>query len=633
MTTGSGNTSVTGSNTGDQTIALSGAVTGSGTGSFSTTLSTDAVASANIVDATILAADLAANSVTTDKIVDLTIVNADIAANAAIVDTKLATISTALKVSNSATTAIASNTANAIVARDDFGNFTAGTITAALSGNVTGNVLGNVTGDLTGNASTATSATTSTNLAGGSAGALAYQTAAGTTTFTAAGTSGQVLKSTGGSAPAWTTLSTSDLTGTYNLTNATGILASANGGTGVDNTDKTITLGGDLTTGAGITSVAGSNTGDNSVNSLYSGLVSNATHNGDVSGSTELTIGDSKITSAKIAADAITSFKILDATIVNADIATDAAIADTKLAMISTALKVSNSATTAIASNTANAIVARDGSGNFTAGTITAALSGNVTGNVLGNVTGDLTGNASTATSATTSTNLAGGSAGAVTYQSAVGTTSFSSVGTTGQVLKSNGSSAPTWTSLSLTDITSGTISLTSQVSGVLPGANGGTGVANTGKIITLGGNLTTAGNFSTILNVGGNTSVILPLSGNLSTLAGTETLTNKTITDGIANTQSSSDNSTKIATTAFVKTAISDATNEVDDEFSANYNQTEFTLTQLPAQNSKVRMYVNGSKISGAAYSVNGSKVTYVKSKNNNNNLNDARVQFEYYY
>ena len=49
-----------------------------------------------------------------------------------------------------------------------------------------------------------------------------------------------------------------------------------------------------------------------------------------------------------------------------------AAIADTKLATIATAGKVSNSATTATSANTASAIVARDASGNFTAGTITA---------------------------------------------------------------------------------------------------------------------------------------------------------------------------------------------------------------------------------------------------------------------
>jgi hypothetical protein len=62
------------------------------------------------------------------------IVNADINASAAIVDTKLDTIATALKVSNSATTAASANTASAIVARDASGNFSAGTITATLTG-------------------------------------------------------------------------------------------------------------------------------------------------------------------------------------------------------------------------------------------------------------------------------------------------------------------------------------------------------------------------------------------------------------------------------------------------------------------------------------------------------------------
>lgn len=62
------------------------------------------------------------------------IVNADINSAAAIVDTKLATISTAGKVSNSATTAVATNTVSTIVARDSSGNFAAGTITATLTG-------------------------------------------------------------------------------------------------------------------------------------------------------------------------------------------------------------------------------------------------------------------------------------------------------------------------------------------------------------------------------------------------------------------------------------------------------------------------------------------------------------------
>jgi hypothetical protein len=73
------------------------------------------------------------------------IVNADISATAEIVDTKLATISTAGKVANSATTATAANTASAIVTRDSSGNFLAGTIAANLIGNVTGNVTGSAT--------------------------------------------------------------------------------------------------------------------------------------------------------------------------------------------------------------------------------------------------------------------------------------------------------------------------------------------------------------------------------------------------------------------------------------------------------------------------------------------------------
>jgi hypothetical protein len=59
-------------------------------------------------------------------------------------------------------------------------------------------------------------------------------------------------------------------------------------------------------------------------------------------------------------------------TVTNAMLA--GSIADTKLSTISTAGKVSNSATTATSANTASAIVARDSSGNFSAGTIDATV-------------------------------------------------------------------------------------------------------------------------------------------------------------------------------------------------------------------------------------------------------------------
>jgi len=80
----------------------------------------------------------------------------------------------------------------------------------------------------------------------------------------------------------------------------------------------------------------------------------------------------------------------------------------------------------ATSANTASKVVARDISGNFSAGTITAALSGN-------------------ATTATTATNVAGGAANKLVYQSGAGTTAFADAPTAGgQNLQWNGS-AFTW--------------------------------------------------------------------------------------------------------------------------------------------------------------------------------------------
>lgn len=180
------------------------------------------------------------------------------------------------------------NTASKVVARDAAGNFAAGTITAALSGNATsatnlaGGAVGsipyqsgagatallagnttttpqfltstgtgtaaqaptltgstgsgsvvlatsptlvtpnlgtpstlvgtNITGtaaglSIGGNAATATSATTATNLAGGAASQIPYQTGAGATAFIANGTAGQVLTSAGAGTPVWSGIS------------------------------------------------------------------------------------------------------------------------------------------------------------------------------------------------------------------------------------------------------------------------------------------------------------------------------------------------------------------------------------------------------------------------------------------
>lgn len=80
--------------------------------------------------------------------------------------------------------------------------------------------------------------------------------------------------------------------------------------------------------------------------------------------------------------------------------------------------------------------------------------------------------------------------------------------------------------------VTTGTWNATPVV-----GQYGGTGVANIGKTITLGGNITTAGAFitsgafSTTLTSTAATNVTLPTTGTLATLAGSESLTNKSLT------------------------------------------------------------------------------------------------------
>jgi hypothetical protein len=96
---------------------------------------------------------------------------------------------------------------------------TSGTIdTARISGSYTGitglgtltglTVTNTISGSITGNAATATSAT---NLAGGTVGAIPYQTGSSTTTFLSVGANGQVLTLAGG-IPSWATPTTGTVT-------------------------------------------------------------------------------------------------------------------------------------------------------------------------------------------------------------------------------------------------------------------------------------------------------------------------------------------------------------------------------------------------------------------------------------
>ena len=366
------------------------------------------------------------NAITSAKINDGEIANADISATAAIVDTKLATISTAGKVSNSATTATSANTANAIVTRDVNGDFSANEITADLIGNASTattatNFSGNLAGDVTGPQGTTVVATVGGSSAANIATAEALANAA-TNLNTA---SAIVKRDASGNFSAGTI--TANLNG--NATNVTGVVAIANGGTNSStalNNDRLMISSGDAIVEAGaltngqlvvgstglapqIVTMSGDATIDNAgaltlantavTAGSYGGATEVATFTVDskgrltAAGTTTITgtspvgssltdaniwIGDGSNQAAAvpvsgdIAIDNTGLTAISSGVIVNDDISATAAIVDTKLATISTAGKVSNSATTATDANTANAIVARDASGNFSAGTINA---------------------------------------------------------------------------------------------------------------------------------------------------------------------------------------------------------------------------------------------------------------------
>ena len=157
---------------------------------------------------------------------------------------------------------------------------------------------------------------------------------------------------------------------TYNL--ATGATATA--------TTKTVNLGtggaAGSTTNVNIGSGVAGTTTISSPNITIAGLAdtaTTATHyyvetaSGNILPKTLANARTEIVTTAAVNAAAATTVGTVTSGTWNAT-----AITDTYLATISTAGKVSNSATTATSANTANAIVTRDASGNFTAGTITA---------------------------------------------------------------------------------------------------------------------------------------------------------------------------------------------------------------------------------------------------------------------
>lgn len=212
-----------------------------------------------------------------------------------ITDSKLSTISTAGKVSNSATTATNANTANAIVARDASGNFTAGVITAALSGN----------------ADTATNATNATNATKSAITEDTTTNGSKYLTWVDANTGNNPVKTTS------TKLTFNPSTGVVSATGFSGALTGNVTGN-VSGNAGTVTNGVYTTDTGTVTSAM-----------IANGTIVNADIN-DSAAIAATKISGTAVTQADTGT--VTSAMIADGTIVNGDISSSAAIAVSKLA-------------------------------------------------------------------------------------------------------------------------------------------------------------------------------------------------------------------------------------------------------------------------------------------------------------
>ena len=252
---------------------------------------------------------------------------------------------------------------------------------------------------------------------------------------------------------------------------------------------------------------------------------------------------------------------------------------------------------TSATANTVSTIVARDASGNFSAGTITASLTGNTTGVHTGNVTGTVTGNATNVNGVVAVTN------GGTGVSDVAGIKTLLSLGT----MSTQAASAVA--------ITGGTIT---GLSSALPIASGGTGgatadAAKTALGLVIGTNVQAqAGILTGLSAIPSNSLGLLVRDANgTATVRSLAVGTGLSITDadgisgnptislgssialaGIptAATAASGTNTTQLSTTAFVKDAVDTSatsiTNYVDNTVS-----TALTTANLA---NRVKAYIN---------------------------------------
>jgi len=255
-----------------------------------------------------------------------------------------------------------------------------------------------------------------TNLSSFTTGDIIYANATNSLANLAIGSQYNVLAVNGAGAPHWSTVNLGSSAA------VSGSLGATNGGTGQttytlgdivysDATNSLAKLAGQTTTTQKFLSQTGTGTAsaapvwDTIPAGSITGLGTMSTQNANavaITGGTldNVVIGGTTANAATFTTATATSF-----------VGSGASLTSLNGSNVSSGT-IANARTTATNLNTASAIVARDASGNFAAGTITANLTGTAS-------------SATSATSATTATNIAGGAAGSIPYQTASGTTSL----------------------------------------------------------------------------------------------------------------------------------------------------------------------------------------------------------------
>jgi hypothetical protein len=72
----------------------------------------------------------------------------------------------------------------------------------------------------------------------------------------------------------------------------------------------------------------------------------------------------------------------------------------------------------------------------------------------------------------------------------------------------------------------------------------------------------------------------------------------------------------------------------DINDQFTATVGLLIFTLTQTPAANSKVQMFINGIRTDKTAYTLSTNVITYIPANNSSFTLVAGdRIQFDYAY